>query len=198
MNEKVIISVVSNNFRLVYKVEQAISEDYAFHHSSLSDNFSKTTLIVTDSSQIAKQISHPNIIIISDNKEIDVIRAIILYYLKDISLPKVCVIGIDPGKTIGVAIIYMNEIFATNSFLTLESLIHWIKQKVIILKFDELIIKVGDGNKKESSQLFKSISQEFSIIGKVLLVDEKFSSIRRTRCRNIHEEAAIIIANREQ
>jgi len=104
-------------------------------------------------------------------------------------------VGIDPGVHIGVAIIHMHSILNTTLVLSLADMIRWLKQQIILLRNNDILFRVGDGVKYQSLQILERLEREFD--APVELVDESYTSIKQTNTRTIHEQAAIIIAQRQ-
>ncbi len=196
VDRSILVTVVSTNFRLAFKVQSAISDHFKYNQKNYTDDLSKSSIIVTTKSE-SKFIKHPNILIISDNISKIRIKAMIIEKVNVCFNKKECILGIDPGKTIGAAIIYMNELLISNSFISIEKLIYWINQQLEILHCDAFIIKIGNGEKYWFGLIYNRIYKEFSLKYPIIPVNEYKTSLKRTKSRTIHEEAAIIIANRD-
>ncbi|MHA2502601.1 MAG: hypothetical protein ACXAE3_07020 [Candidatus Kariarchaeaceae archaeon] len=110
---------------------------------------------------------------------------------------KELVVAIDPGYSIGIAILANDAPVLTNIQISLEKSIVWIKRQLDELNYTNLQIKIGDGWKETLEEYVMRFSQEFGNYAEILLVDEVNTSIKLKQELGIHERAAIAIGLRE-
>ncbi|MDH5400849.1 MAG: hypothetical protein OEY49_00020 [Candidatus Heimdallarchaeota archaeon] len=189
------VIVASKNFTLAYKIKLAIGDKHNIIH--IFPNMTKPTNQIIISSPQEKHLFDQQILIIHQNLSIITIRSLILKQL--ICKPKFfkCFIGIDPGKSIGTALLIEGEVITSNTFSSMRKLIIWISNKIKEIQYHQLVIRIGDGGGADRNyEILNSIIKQFSEISVIELVNEVNTSVRRDGKIPIHEEAAILIAKR--
>ena len=196
MTDKVVVAVVSLDFKLAYTVKKAVEGYFLYFHLSNQDNLSNMDIVITTKEE-SVFVRHKKLLILNSNVESNFIKCQIINKLKEENIKKYCIIGVDPGKTTGVAILYIGEIMATNIFLDLNKLVYWIKQEISVINNTEITFKIGFGDSYWYKIVFDRIHKEFSSIAEIKPINEFQTSIRSDYGRIIHEEAAIRIAQRD-
>lgn len=105
-----------------------------------------------------------------------------------------CIVGIDPGVSVGVSIIFCDETFETNVFYQFSKLKVWLENRLKDINFTNLVFKIGNGGGSKKDDYIRHIKQNFTV--PILEVDESNTSIREVGELTIHEQAAIKIAYR--
>ncbi len=187
------ITVASNDFKLAYIIRQLLNNKYDFEHILPDDNLSNSDLVIT-TQQEAIKIKNINLLILSSDMNQFEMLSRIISNLKKNEYSK-CVVGLDPGKNIGVSIIFKGELISSNLFTNLDNLIRWIKRNLSIISYRSLEIKIGNGDKNSSKKVYNRIIKDFNS-DIVKFVNEKQTSIRKNYNITEHEEAAIRIAYR--
>lgn len=188
------VVVASTNFRLAYKVQLAISDNYKYNHKFPIDEILDADVVVTTIDEYYI-IQHTKKLILNWNFSISKIKSKLIKSLFD-SKMKACTIGIDPGKAIGISIIYLGVLLNTSVFNRLDKMLIWIKGMLKEIDYDTLLIKIGNGGGEIQTKIIDAIVNQYK--GDVIIekVNENNTSIRESKNKSIHEEAAIRIANR--
>lgn len=105
-------------------------------------------------------------------------------------------VGIDPGKNIGVSIILQDSMVTSNTLNSVQKLIYWLRNEFSILQIDNPIIKIGDGDMVSVEEIIPALIHEFGSELDICLVDESNTSKREDKSRTSHEESAERIARR--
>ncbi len=193
MNKRVIVA--STDFRLAYKVKLAISNDFDFIHKSPSDQDLNSDIIVTTWKEYFN-FEHEKKIILSWKDSESKIKSEIIKGLVENNLDSLCKIGIDPGKAIGISIIFIGRVLNTNVVYDMKSMVSWLNSKLKEIKFNSLKIKIGNGGGEVRNKILDFIVKHFQERAIIEIVDERNTSIRLNKNKSLHEEAAIRIANR--
>lgn len=189
------MAIVTLDFKLSYQIQEGIRGYYSFQHYSPLDDYSLAKVVLTSRKE-RNIINHENARVIYKDSLPSKIRSIIIHSLKESEINE-CVVGVDPGKTIGAAIIYRGTFLISGIFFSERELIYWIDQQLQSIPAKKIIIKVGNGIKSCSDDLHKSLNSAFKNTAEVVLIDEKNTSLKSRRNISIHEEAAIRIAMRD-
>lgn len=196
LKDKVVVAVISTDFKLAYNVKKAVEGYFIYYHLTMQDNLSSINIVITTREE-SKLVNHKKVLVLNSNNEASYIKSQIINKLKEEVNENYCIVGVDPGKTIGLAILYMGEILTTNVFLDLNELIFWIKRQLRLVNASKIIFKIGFGENYWYKIIFDRIDKEFSNIAEIKAINEYRTSIRSDNGRIIHEEAAIRIAQRD-
>ena len=110
-------------------------------------------------------------------------------------LSGVCLVGVDPGKTVGIGIIFRGDIVGTRKFVDFDRMVEWLRNELRLLDFEELIIRIGSGGSEYNEPIVDLLFKEFGSVGRLEIVNETNTS-KRVEGRSRHEEAALRIAQR--
>lgn len=159
--------------------------------SKLSGN----KIIVSDieSHVIKKQTGLPSLPLKPGMHNLVMRKLIIGFVYKHENAPTI--VGIDPGYSNGLAILFAGHVICTDVVYSVEKLILKLKLLLKVLKSDTVRIKIGNGAIPIRDKIFDLMVKEFPQFP-VSIVDERRTSIRNGSDRSRHEEAAIIIAKR--
>lgn len=196
MKDKVVVAVISTDFKLAFTVKNAVKGYFIFYHLANQDNLTNIDIVITTREE-SVSINHKKILILNSISEANFIKSQIINKLREDNIENYCIIGVDPGKTIGIAILYMGELLTTNVFLVVDELIYWTKQQLRLINASNITFKIGFGESNWYKILFDRIHKEFSHIAEIRAINEYRTSIRSNNGRIIHEEAAIRIAQRD-
>ncbi|HDI46328.1 MAG TPA: hypothetical protein ENF82_00805 [Candidatus Methanomethylia archaeon] len=107
-------------------------------------------------------------------------------------------VGIDPGKNIGVAIVADGEFLEGKVFRDVDSAVSYVKQAVERYPAAKSFIKIGVGSPEYEELAFK-VSSEVKGVQKVVLVDESGSGRGLEKFKGLPRDvvSAISIAMRE-
>ena len=188
------VAIVTSDFKLAYNIRLALHKKYEFTHITPKEvQSAEFDLIVTTVNEFHKINVKNKIALDNSMKKNEIISRVIRYFSTEETY---CHIGIDPGKSIGISIIYMGDIMMTYLTDSSKKMILWIKKQLVNLEYSSLIIKIGNGGGKSRQDIVLRVKEYF--VGNVQIqeVDEKRTSIKTTSEISIHEEAAIRIARR--
>lgn len=116
-------------------------------------------------------ISHNNILLDEElDKDPAIVKATILHKLSN-SLENVLLIGIDPGKRIGLSISYMHEEIDSRVITSIDTLIELIDVLITDIDADKVTIKIGSGNLALALEIAYALSYKLDPID-IELVDE--------------------------
>ncbi|MCY3411427.1 MAG: hypothetical protein INQ03_07320 [Candidatus Heimdallarchaeota archaeon] len=195
MRIKDTVAIVSRDFRLFYKIKSAIENYVDYLHLHNQDDLTTMDLIITDSSEF-NYINHHNIAVIQCQMHEDTIRSIVFSKLRKNEPERICIVGIDPGKTTGMAIFLNNDLINTTICFSLEMVLDWVANSVANIPYDRLVIKIGTGEKSWFNKILEPITFIYKDIAEIIEVDESHTSVKRKKRFSIHENAAMIIAKR--
>jgi hypothetical protein len=193
LTKRVIVS--SQDFRLAYKVQISLPQSYSFEHRSPSNEVKDADIVITTREEF-DQIWHPHKLALRWDYSISRIKSEIISLLVKHKEQRICLVGIDPGKAIGISILFQNEVVHTTVVTSLKQMLFWMNEKITGIQHDLLIIKVGNGGGQMQSEIITTISQNFHLSASIELVDERNTSVKGNQNLSIHEEAAIKIARR--
>lgn len=160
----------------------------------------RTRIIVTTESESWEFSTEKKILTPSGRHGSDFIVARIKNYMKNITQIKSVVIGIDPGKRVGV-IILVNDILMENHTLDIEALPRILKRMLIPFEDQEITIRIGSGSNRYLRPVIQALRKiHTQFILNTEIVDER----RTTRGHDSfskfqlspHEIAALHIATR--
>ncbi len=127
-----------------------------------------SSLIITTEEE-RNSILHDNILLDTDlEKDPAIIKAKILNTLSN-SSNNILLVGIDPGKRIGLSILYMHEEIASRVITSTDALIELLEMLIENIDADKTIVKIGSGNKKLALKIAYMLNRD-SI--EIELVDE--------------------------
>ncbi len=160
----------------------------------------RTRILVTTESEAWEFSSEKLVLTPSGRHGIELIIAQIKNYMKNITQIKSVVIGIDPGKRVGISIL-VNDILIENHTLDNETLPRVLKRMLIPFEDQEITIRIGAGSNRYLRPVILALRKIHApYVLNVEIVDER----RTTRSRDSfskfrlspHEIAALHIAIR--
>ena len=198
----IIVTIATKNLRFLYTLNETLSEikeiktNHIFPRDSIPPN---TDIIITTETE-KKIFAH---------KKVFVPKAFNLYYLysnlfllkNNLKKFEKVVIGIDPGKTIGFAVVAdCNLILGISEFFSAVDSVKEVIKVFFNVEATEFIIKVGDGGGNIRDEIIKRIEEIFHKKIVLEVVKEDFTSKNQTLLkdksysRNI--KSAILIARK--
>lgn len=186
--------LASLDFKLVYKVQNAVRDLYQIIHISPKEILKTPKLVVSSQNDGELTIQLTQTLKIHNHFSIEKIRSLLIEKMRT-SDQKVCIIGIDPGKATGASIVFCGNVFSTTVVYSFGTLERWIKENLKEINFDQLIFKVGNGGGENKIRIIENLRLSFD--SPIEEVNEKNTSIKEINELTIHEQAAIKIANRE-
>lgn len=189
------VVLVTMDFRLVYKIQEATKNQFQIIHLAFDNKkISKYPIVFTTKEELHKLAYFNNAISLNPLDSDLQLKMAIIGALSEIKADE-CVFGIDPGLSIGLSIIYRNEVVDTNLVYSKEKAVQWIKHVQKALKCSQQRIRLGKGGGHYMRELFDILQKNFPFT-KIELIDERSTSIKLKNDISIHEQAAIQIARR--
>ena len=205
MPRKFKIAIQTEDMRMYYKLmkylkaPRLMTRFFAIDQIIPIEDFD---LIITTTESNNKIETNTKIINLkSDDIEPSIVPRIIgLIVRKKASIFKKLIIGIDPGKTIGLAAVCDGMLlYATTT--KLDTLINKLKDIVVTFPSEEIIIRIGNQPHYVSNIIFNKL---FSFVGSepnftLEIVEESFTTSKKVKLKQqlgVNEEAAYSIAQR--
>lgn len=183
------------DFRLAYKVQSLLSGRYSriVHSVDPSDVRSGDIVITTLGEFLSEEF--PRVLRFSGHRSVtltSLMSGINSFFTHPTGL---CLVGVDPGKTVGIGLIFNGSVLATRTFTDFHELVSWLRHELSLLGYEELIFRIGDGGGRYHEPLVDLLFKEFGHMGSFELVNETRTSVK-VGTRSLHEEAALRIARR--
>ncbi len=133
-------------------------------------------MILTTPSEV-KKISN-NVFLYDDlfDEDPTVIRGLIMEKLQPDLNDNELVMGIDPGKRIGLSVFYFQKEIERSIFVSVEKLVEHVIKILAGLKADKKIIKIGNGNMKAAVQIVNLLNLRYCSHFELEFVDEHNTS----------------------
>ena len=187
------VVTITEDFKLAYNLRLAL-EVSAFQFAHLS---SKEELKVDDilvQSRNDEVVEHPRRILLSRKASKSKILSSIFKLMEGEGN---IIVGIDPGKTIGIAILQNANVISTSSFRDILLVEQWIKEEISTLSYRGFCIRIGNTGGEYNEPILDYIHKQFHKIARIEIVDETRSTYRtKGNTPRVHENAAIAIAKR--
>ena len=199
MKAKIAVATVSG--RAYYElVKELKRKDLPFSSLKPWDPIPLDIKVVMTTRDESHQISHPQIIIFGQdsNPETVVDEAILIVQGKQ-GYEKV-VVGVDPGKTYGIAILGDNKVLATLTSSNIEEASHLIVDSLKRFPAEVRMVRVGNGPPEYTKTLLSSLDKDLPEETLMEIVSEAGTSrlTKKTVNRRVLRDAvsAIQIAGR--
>ena len=194
------VIIATENFRFLYKINEILSDikeiktNHILPNQSIPSNVDVVITTEIEKQNIAfntvfvpKAFNHyylfSNIYLLANNKS----------YFDSV------VIGIDPGKTTGLAVLAEGEaILGSAEFYTAVDTVKEIITVFFNVETSDLVIKVGQGGGQMKNEIVKRLNEIFHDKVPILIVNEDFTSQKKIEkfgnkiAKNI--QSAILIA----
>jgi len=199
MKAKIAIATVSG--RAYYKLVNELKQRGLLFLSLVPGESIPSTVKVVITTEKEKQlIRHPNIIIFDESTDP---KNVISEAYRIASGKEVCqevTIGVDPGKTFGVAILCDGKVLRAEERLSLEETIDVILSALKENPANVHIIKIGDGVPKLAEELQERLRRVIADNVRIEIVSEKGTShlVEESRGRKLSDaDSAIRIAQKK-
>jgi hypothetical protein len=107
-----------------------------------------------------------------------VIRGMMIQKLNQNFTDENLILGIDPGKRIGLSVFYYGQEIEGSFYSSVEKLISHIIQLLGGLRAKRKILKIGDGNMKISNQIVTMLNLKFCSSFELEFIDERKTSLK--------------------
>lgn len=136
-------------------------------------------LILTTEKEAPKNSSIPLLFDDITEKDIEVIQGLISQKLHLGTKDDQLLLGIDPGKQIGLSVYYLGNEISSSFFISVEKLIQKIISILAELKAKQKIIKIGNGDMQMANEIVKLLNLKFCSNFEIEFVDERNTSLKR-------------------
>lgn len=185
------IAVVTSNMRLYYKIVQELKNEGIYFISIKPGEIIPTEIkCVITSSNEKKLIHHSNILTV-DNEDSNPIVPRLRYVLTE-GEPSLIIVGVDPGKTYGIAVLINENVLETHKAFSSKEASEIIKNVLKNFSAIRKVIRIGTGNPIYYKQLFELLN---NVDADLELVNEFETSSGSRAIKDT--KAAIAIANKK-
>ena len=112
------------------------------------------------------------------DKDIEVIQGLISQKLDQGLNDNQLLLGIDPGKQIGLSVYYLGNEISSSFFVSTEKLIQKVISILAELKAKHKIIKIGNGDMQMANEIAKLLNLKFCSSFEIEFVDERNTSLK--------------------
>lgn len=164
------------------------------------DDIPLGSLIITTREEMDR-IDYNNILLDTElDQDLAIVKAKILYRLNE-RVDDTLTIGIDPGKRIGVSVLYMHEEILSRVLTSIKDLLDLMELLACNISYNKMIVKIGAGNMAFALSIADAIDAKLNGMARIELVDEHgtTSSIKdkEARRRGVRDKvSARVIARR--
>lgn len=135
-------------------------------------------LIFTTENEIPKNVSIPVLFDEISTKKPAVIKGLIIQKLDSGLTEDTLVLGIDPGKRIGLSAYYLGTQITSSFFMSIDNLIDDLVSILAGLKAQKKIIKIGNGDMKIARKIVELLNLRFCSSFEIEFVDERNTSLK--------------------
>ncbi len=181
-----VLGILTQDFRLYHDLVAALkARDISFVSLSFSRRVPETVGSVLTSPAEASSVRFPHAVVVDD---IDSAIAKALQMLKGKTSWRELLIGVDPGREPGVAIIGDGEVIDTRLAASPEAVAYHVRQALRTFPANQVKVRVGHGDPTNRNRILNSLGRDDL---RVEIVDEA-GTTRRTAQPDV--DAAIDIA----
>ena len=174
------IGVATTHAKHYYRFTKYLKSSCISFDSILPDEITNYSghLILTTRGESPKKCKKP--ILYEDVFEYDqsVINGMMVQKLNLGFSKETIVLGIDPGKRIGLSITYCGKEIENSFYLSVEKLVSHLVMILGSLRAKKKIIKIGDGNMLIAKQIVTLLNLKFCSSFELELVDEQKTSLK--------------------
>ena len=135
-------------------------------------------IILTTEKEAPKNPTIPVLFDDITEKDMEVIQGLISQKI-DLGLnDDQLLLGIDPGKQIGLSVYYLGNEISSSFFVSTEKLIQKIINILAELKAKHKIIKIGNGDMQMANEIAKLLNLKFCSNFEIEFVDERNTSLK--------------------
>lgn len=185
------IAVVTSDMRLYYKVVKELKNEGISFISMKPGEIIPTEIkcVITSSSE-KKLILHPNILTVDTENSYPIVPR--LRFILTESEPSLIIVGVDPGKTYGIAVLINENVLETHKAFSSKEAAEIIKNILKTFPAVRKIVRIGTGNPlyyKQLLELLNDVDADLELVNEF----ETSSGSRATK----DTKAAIAIANKK-
>ena len=135
-------------------------------------------IVLTTLSEVSKPIKIPVLYEDILNLEPTVIGGLIMQKLDSTHYSDELLIGIDPGKRIGLSIYYYGKEVEHSLHVSVEDLVSHLIRILAGLRAKKKIIKIGNGNMKMANKITNLLNLKYCSDFEIEFVDEQKTSVK--------------------
>lgn len=180
------ITVATLNGKSYYKIINFLkSIKLSYNELSPTEAINSGTKVIITSEKESTIFKKKNIIIDSElNENPLIIKAKILRNLTEPFMYEQLIIGIDPGKRIGISIFYLYDEIESIVLTCIECVLKLICKILTNLNAKRKIVRIGDGDRSMANNIAINIKTRFKEFVDVEIVDERGTSSNSYSKRN--------------
>ena len=165
-----IIGVMTENFSIYYDLVKLLKEHATpFISLSFDDNVPANVGLIITSAEEAHKVKFKHKLVISDNDDISLMIEKALTIIEGKDKFKSLIIGIDPGKRPGIALLGDGEVLNVYHIESPEEVVKILKQVQKIYPNQEILIRIGHGAPTQRNRIINAL---FPFSQPMELVDE--------------------------
>jgi|TARA_B110000014_G_scaffold256049_1_gene238655 RNase H-fold protein (predicted Holliday junction resolvase) len=125
-------------------------------------------------------VNHPIPLLFEDitEKDIVVIHGLISQKIDSGLNQDQLLLGIDPGKQIGLSVYYLGNEISSSFFISTDKLIEQVINILAELKAKQKIIKIGNGDMKMAKNIAELLNLKFCSNFEIEFVDERSTTLK--------------------
>ena len=180
------ITVATLNGKSYYKIINFLkSIELSYNELSPIEAINSGTKVIITSEKESTIFKKKNIIIDSElNENPLIIKAKILRNLTEPFMYEQLIIGIDPGKRIGISIFYLYDEIESIVLTCIECVLNLVCKILTNLNAKRKIVRIGDGDRSMANSIAINIKTRFKEFVDVEIVDERGTSSNSYSKRN--------------
>lgn len=180
------ITVATLNGKSYYKIINFLkSIELSYNELSPIEAINSGTKVIITSEKESTIFKKKNIIIDSElNENPLIIKAKILRNLTEPFMYEQLIIGIDPGKRIGISIFYLYDEIESIVLTCIECVLNLVCKILTNLNAKRKIVRIGDGDRSMANNIAINIKTRFKEFVDVEIVDERGTSSNSYSKRN--------------
>lgn len=153
-----IIGILTQDFRVYYELIKGLKKrDLPFASLSFDEPIPANIGVIITKNEEKDRIDFPRLIFAE--KDIDLTIDIARRILKGKEKCKKLIIGIDPGKRPGLAVIGDGEILSTSQVSSPEKVKEIVERAIKSYPSDETVIRIGHGDTTHRNRIINSLSK---------------------------------------
>lgn len=180
------ITVATLNGKSYYRIINFLkSIELSYNELSPIEAINSGTKVIITSEKESTIFKKKNIIIDSElNENPLIIKAKILRNLTEPFMYEQLIIGIDPGKRIGISIFYLYDEIESIVLTCIECVLNLVCKILTNLNAKRKIVRIGDGDRSMANSIAINIKTRFKEFVDVEIVDERGTSSNSYSKRN--------------
>jgi hypothetical protein len=153
-----IIGILTSDFRVYYELIKTLKkQDLSFASLSFNEPIPLNIGVIITTEDEKKNIDFPNLVVV--DKDIELTIDVATRILKGKEKFNRLIIGIDPGKRPGVAVIGDDDILSTAQVSSPEKVRSVVERVIKSYPSEETIVRIGHGDTTHRNRIINSLSK---------------------------------------